>query len=120
MVGIKYYRYSKSLENKTNEIPAAQELIEILDVKGIIITADAMYCQRETAKRIIYNSWDYILQLKVNQKKIYEVLYAIFDNKYMDETEKNGKITKEICCYISSKNTTAEALLTYTRNHWQI
>ena len=36
------------------------------------------------------------------------------------EVEKDGKKTKEISCYLSSKNTTAEELLEYTRNHWQI
>ena len=36
------------------------------------------------------------------------------------ETERNGKQTKEISCYLSSKNTSAEQLLSYTRKHWQI
>ncbi len=36
------------------------------------------------------------------------------------EVERNGEKTEEISCYISSKNTTAENLLSYTRNHWQI
>lgn len=36
------------------------------------------------------------------------------------EIEKNGKKTKEISCYLSSKNVSAEKLLSYTRKHWQI
>lgn len=36
------------------------------------------------------------------------------------EVEINGKATTEISCYISSKNTSAEKLLSYTRKHWQI
>ena len=36
------------------------------------------------------------------------------------EIERDGKKTKEISCYLSSKNTTAEKLLSYTRNHWQV
>ena len=36
------------------------------------------------------------------------------------EIEREGKKTKEISCYLSSKNTTAEKLLSYTRNHWQV
>lgn len=163
----------KTVENKSNEIPAVQELIEMLDVKGIIITADAMHCQKETARKIIDNGGDYVLQLKANQKSLYEDVYAMFDDKYMDtadknceyeifktqekghgrietrtcyvlneiafftdylanwkglkkifavkrEVEKDGKMTKEISCYLSSKNTTAENLLIYTRNHWRI
>ncbi len=33
------------------------------------------------------------------------------------EVERDGKTTKEICCYLSSKNASAEKLLSYTRNH---
>ena len=163
----------KTVENKTNEIPAVKELIEMLDVKGMIITADAMHCQKETAQTIIENGGDYVLQLKANQKNFYEDVYSMFNDKYMDEADKNceyeiyktqeknhGRIetrtcyvlneialftdylanwkglkkifavvrevekdnrkTKEISCYLSSKNTTAENLLSYTRKHWEI
>ena len=163
----------KTVENKTNEIPAVKELIQMLDVKGLVITADAMHCQKETAETIVKSGGDYVLQLKANQKSFYEDVYAMFDDKYMDETDKNceyeiyktqekshGRIetrtcyvlneiafftdylanwkglkkifavkreiekdenkTKEISCYISSKNTTAEKLLSYTRKHWEI
>lgn len=56
----------KTVEDKTNEIPVVQELVEVLDVEGIIITADAMHCQKETAKTIVDNGGDYVLQLKAN------------------------------------------------------
>lgn len=36
------------------------------------------------------------------------------------EVERDGKTTKEISCYLSSKNTNAEKLLSYIRNHWKI
>ena len=162
-----------TVENKTNEIPAVRDLIEMLDIEGMIVTADAMHCQKETAAKIIDNKGDYVLQLKANQKGFYEDVYAMFDDKYMDETdqeceyeifsmiekshgriekrtcyvlneiefftdylaewkglkkifavkrevERNGEKTIEISCYLSSKNTTAEKLLSYTRKHWQI
>lgn len=79
----------KTVDNKTNEIPAVKELIDMLDVKGMIITADAMHCQKETAEKIVNNGGDYVLQLKANQKSFYEDVYAMFDDKYMDETDKN-------------------------------
>ena len=43
----------KTVDNKTNEIPAVKELIGMLDVKGMIITADAMHCQKETAENLL-------------------------------------------------------------------
>ena len=37
---------------KTNEIPIAERLIQILKIKGVIITADALLCQKEIVKKI--------------------------------------------------------------------
>ena len=163
----------KTVDSKSNEIPAVQDLIDMLDVKGLVITADAMHCQKKTAEKIVDNKGDYVLQLKANQGRMYEDVYAMFDDSYMDiadkdceyeifstiekshgriekrtcyvlneiefftnymaewkglkkifavkrEIEKEGKKTKEVSCYISSKNTTAEKLLGYTRKHWEI
>ncbi len=45
----------KTVDDKTNEIPAVQELINMLDVYGMAITANAMHCQKETAKKIVEN-----------------------------------------------------------------
>lgn len=38
----------KFIEEKTNEIPAAQELLKLMDLKGTIVTADALNCQKDT------------------------------------------------------------------------
>ena len=38
-----------TVESKSNEIPAVRELIELLDIKGAVLTMDAMHCQKETA-----------------------------------------------------------------------
>lgn len=43
----------KFIEEKTNEIPAAQELLSLMDLKGSIVTADAMNCQKDTAATIV-------------------------------------------------------------------
>ena len=53
---------------------------------------------------------DYIAEWK-ELKKIFAV---------KREIEKNGNKATEISCYLSSKNTTAEKLLSYTRKHWQV
>ena len=79
------------VDSKSNEIPAVRELIELLDVKGAIITADAMHCQRETAETIINNKGEYVLQLKSNQRNFYQDVYAMFDDKYMDIADKDSE-----------------------------
>ena len=76
-------------ESKSNEIPAVRELIELLDIKGAVLTMYAMHCQKETAELIINNGGDYVLQLKANQRNFCEEgVYAMFDDKYMDITDK--------------------------------
>ena len=48
-----------SVEEKTNEIPTVPLLLELLDISGCIVTADAMSCQREITKKIIDGKGDY-------------------------------------------------------------
>ena len=57
----------KSVEGKSNEIPAVQELIKTLEISGCIVVADAMNCQIETAKSILEANADYLLCAKSNQ-----------------------------------------------------
>lgn len=77
-----------TVENKSNEIPAVRELIEMLNIEGIVVTADAMHCQKETVEVILRNKGDYVLQVKANQGNMYKDIYAMFDEKYMDKREK--------------------------------
>lgn len=78
----------KTVENKSNEIPAVQELLEMLGIEGMIITVDAMHCQKETAKIIVERNADYVLQLKANQGSFYGDVYAMFDDTYMYNSKK--------------------------------
>jgi len=52
---------------KTNEITAIPEVLRLLDLKGCIVTIDAMGCQQAIARQIIDQGGDYILGLKGNQ-----------------------------------------------------
>lgn len=52
---------------KSNEITALPKLIEVLDLKGCVVTTDAMGCQKATAAAIIEKKADYMLALKGNQ-----------------------------------------------------
>ena len=55
------------VDEKSNEITAIPELLDLLDIHGAIITIDAMGCQREIARLIIDKKADYIFSLKGNQ-----------------------------------------------------
>jgi len=54
-------------EEKANEITAIAELMQVLELKGCIVTIDAMGCQRALAKQIVEQEADYVLALKANQ-----------------------------------------------------
>lgn len=68
--GLKMCLALKSVEDKSNEIPAVQQLIDLLDLTGAVVTADAMHCQRETADKIVAQEADYVLMVKGNQESL--------------------------------------------------
>jgi|LakMenE01Jun11ns_1017448.scaffolds.fasta_scaffold9796711_1 DDE_Tnp_1-associated/Transposase DDE domain len=67
--------------NKESEIPKVRDLIELLDLEGVIWTADALHCQKETAKLIATTKNDYVLQVKGNQKKLLNQLKKTVDHR---------------------------------------
>src|SRR5262249_38655507 len=52
---------------KSNEIVAIPNLLEMLEIEGAIVTIDAMGCQRDIAEKILEKKADYVLALKGNQ-----------------------------------------------------
>jgi predicted transposase YbfD/YdcC len=57
----------RKVDTKSNEITAIPELLEVLALKGCIVTIDAMGCQRAIARQIVECQADYVLALKGNQ-----------------------------------------------------
>src|ERR1039457_1534848 len=50
-----------------NEAAGALQLLELLQLKGCVVTADALHCHRGMAKAIVARSGDYVLAVKNNQ-----------------------------------------------------
>ncbi len=73
---------------KTNEITQVPELLDLLDIKGDIVTADAMSCQKEIAAKIKEKKADYILALKGNQPTMEKEVKAYFDDLTQNQEEK--------------------------------
>lgn len=57
---------------KENEIPSVQELIEMLDLKDVTFTMDALHCQTKTTKIVKQTGNHYIVGVKGNQPTLYE------------------------------------------------
>jgi predicted transposase YbfD/YdcC len=65
-------------EEKSNEITAVPKLLELLELKGCIVTLDAMGCQKEIAEKVVAKGADYLLQVKANQPQLHFELEAYF------------------------------------------
>src|SRR5437763_5380121 len=61
---------------KSNEITAIPELLRLVDIKGTIITIDAMGTQKAIAAQIIDSDADYVLALKGNQETLHQAIIA--------------------------------------------
>ena len=68
------------VDEKSNEITAIPDLLDDLNVKGHIITTDAMGCQTEIVKKIRKKQADYVLALKGNQGTLHEDVKLYFDD----------------------------------------
>jgi predicted transposase YbfD/YdcC len=67
------------VDDKSNEITAMPELMDLLDLKGTIITADALNTQKKTASKAIEKEADYFLPVKGNQPFLQEEIELLFN-----------------------------------------
>ena len=100
-------------EDKSNEITAIPALLALLELKGCIVTIDAMGCQKAIAEKIIEGGADYVLALKGNQGTLHDAVSDFFNvaiaNKFQNiEHQKHqeidgghGRIEKRICYTVS-------------------
>ena len=73
------------VDEKSNEITAIPKLLEMLHLKGCIVTIDAMGCQVDIAKKVVESDADYLLALKQNQG----TLHADVDHLFQHSTAEN-------------------------------
>lgn len=86
------------IDDKSNEIPMGPELLKKLDLKGCVVTADALNTQVETIKAILKGKADYVLPVKENQKLTYEEIKEYYDDKVLLEQiakENYKKVTEK-------------------------
>ena len=67
------------VDDKSNEITAIPQLLELLDLSGCIVTIDAMGCQKDIAAQIVAQEADYVLALKGNQSGLFEAVQDLFE-----------------------------------------
>lgn len=133
---------NRRLISKSNEITAIPKLLDLLDVKGCLITIDAMGCQ----KKILDKEADYLLAVKGNPGMLEQAfddyfrmdMLQDFDGSSCSTQEKShGRIETRVASirqesavateqdvriryYICSKELEAQTLLEATRSHWGV
>lgn len=65
-------------EEKSNEITAIPELLKLLEIKGCLVTIDAMGCQKDIARQIVERQADYLIAVKDNQPTLRADIENIF------------------------------------------
>ena len=69
-----------AVEEKSNEITAIPQLMDMIELKGCVVTADAMNCQKAVAAKAIDRKADYILAVKGNQPDLYNDVRVYMDH----------------------------------------
>jgi predicted transposase YbfD/YdcC len=81
---------------KSNEITAIPELLRLVDIRGAIITIDAMGTQKAIAEQIITGGADYVLALKGNQGALHQAVISYIDEQLEgDLADAQEHVTKE-------------------------
>jgi predicted transposase YbfD/YdcC len=84
-------------DEKSNEIKAIPVLLEMLELKGCIVTIDAAGCQKKIAEQITKVEADYVLALKGNQESLNDDVRLYFETedvieKYITHDKGHGRI----------------------------
>jgi predicted transposase YbfD/YdcC len=95
----------RAVDGKSNEITAIPELLAMLNLKGAIVSIDAMGTQKEIAERIVDQGADYVLALKGNQASLHEDAALFFADPavrancaHTEETDAgHGRIEERAC-----------------------
>lgn len=90
------------VDEKHNEITAIPKLLDLIAIKGCIVTIDAMGCQTKIAEKIIEKKADYLLAAKGNQKELKSQIIKIFDQNKPTSIDTSvdaghGRVETRIC-----------------------
>jgi predicted transposase YbfD/YdcC len=73
---------STEVDKKTNEIKAIPALLELIEMKGSIVSMDAIYCQKDICRQLVAKEADYVLSLKKNHSTLYEDVSLYLETKF--------------------------------------
>lgn len=77
----------REVGEKSNEIPVVPELLAGRDLRGAVVTLDALHTQRATAQRIIGQGGDYLMIVKGNQPTLYADIETFFQGTFLPQED---------------------------------
>ena len=77
----------QAVGEKSNEIPTVPAILKTLDIKGAVVTADAMNCQKKTADTVVARGGDYILGVKSNQPALEKQVAGLMNEALLEGFE---------------------------------
>ena len=95
-------------DQKSNEITAIPELLKMLDLRGALVTIDAMACQTKIAKAIVNQGGDYLLAVKNNQGQLRKAVEKAFSHQRATITQDinvergHGRVESRQCYVFNS------------------
>ena len=99
----------RKVNEKSNEITAIPELLQVLNLNGAVVSIDAMGCQTQIAAQIVAQQGDYVLALKGNQGDLHQDVQQLFAHAHSQnfrgiehdfyETQEQGHGRQEIRRY---------------------
>jgi predicted transposase YbfD/YdcC len=97
----------EAVDSKSNEITAIPALLRVLELKGALVSIDAMGCQTQIASDIIDAGADYLLAVKGNQGNLSQDVIYCFERQKVSSTittveKQHGRIETRTCCVIDN------------------
>ncbi len=94
-------------DQKSNEMTAIPKLLKLLNLKGCLVTTDALGCQTDIAAQIVARGGDYLLAVKGNQGKLFQDIKACFADETLphltdvSRTTGHGRREQRTCDVLS-------------------
>lgn len=82
--------YSKQIDEKTNEIPTAPEVLKLCNIKKAVVTCDALNTQKNTVSAVVEGKGNYVFALKQNHQDFYDDVKTYFTDEQLKKIKQNG------------------------------
>ena len=74
-----------AVDEKSNEITAVPELLKLLDIRGAVVTVDALNTQTQTAEQVVKGGGDYVMAVKENHPTLCDTIQRNLDEMILEK-----------------------------------